>query len=95
MPPPLSRERINREFGSREDVLPQPINGSIRILTLQRVRQIDVPETQPHILLVLQPGSGKMVSERFGKWLRQDRASILLAFAIAHDDSGSSRNQGL
>jgi hypothetical protein len=37
MPPSLSRSWVNREFHSREGVLPQPIGGCVRVLTFQGI----------------------------------------------------------
>jgi hypothetical protein len=86
MPPSLSCARIIRETGGGKYVLPAEFAGRVPVLALKRVRQIYLAKSGLQILLVQTLDAVKVQFERFADRLRQHRDSVLLAFAIAHND---------
>ena len=62
-----ARARVYREPGREEDVPPHPPPSSRRVLACERVRQVDLTESFPQVVLVQQPHPFEVLAQRLGE----------------------------
>ena len=86
MAPASSRTRVSAHAPGREDVLPGPLRGGVRVLPRQGVGQMDRPSTQGAVPFPFGASGAEMTLERHDELVGQRGHAILVPFAIAHHD---------
>jgi hypothetical protein len=81
-----ARARIDREPIRGKDVLPLPLAGGGRILTLEGIRQEDSAGSEGTIGIEHMADTLQMILQRSVEAIRKDRDAILEAFAVSDED---------
>src|SRR5438128_1079658 len=86
MTPDEAGTGILRQLRGRKDILPDPLPMGVRVFSLQRIGQVDMPCANLEIGLMELFDGLEVLLEGILDLLRQHRHPVLLAFAITHYD---------
>src|SRR5690606_8051804 len=81
-----TRARVERPTRGRKQVLPAPFEVCIRVLVLERVREIDAAEACSDVVFMQLPHLRKVGAQRLDQRMRQNRHAILLTLRVADDE---------
>lgn len=86
VPSAFARDRVGVVARGREHPLPRPFSVGIRIFLSERVRQLDLAQTPPQVVVMLAFHGKQMRSKRLSRRRGQHREAILVALSGADDD---------
>ena len=69
-----------------KDVLPAKLPTCISILSRQRIRQLNLPESFLQVALVQFSGNFNMIAQVRSQGIWQNRSAVLFALPVAHND---------